>query len=109
MSFGNGFDAAFVASGEIARLEKLFADLRRIADGNAPTREDLACAPLLMDFGVTYRPARCLRGDVIGHPRLGNRNVVTTELWAYSPQDHWARTYSRFYRLGTPRDQQVPL
>jgi hypothetical protein len=30
-------------------------------------------------------------------------------LWAYSPRNHWARTLSRFYRLGVPRDGEVLL
>lgn len=109
MSPGNAFDAGFIASGEIARLERLIADLRRLADGSGPTENDLANAPLLLNYAVTYRPAPCLRGDVVAHPRLGNRDIFTTQLWAYQPQHRWARTFSRFYRLGNPGNPKVPL
>jgi hypothetical protein len=107
MSFANGPGAGFVASNEIALLEGLVADLRRIVAGDAPTADELAYAPLLLDYALTFRPAPCLRGDVVGHPEFGNRNVFTSQLWAYSPRNNWCRTLSRFYRLGMPRDGQV--
>jgi hypothetical protein len=107
MSFGNRLDAGFVASTEIASLEKLVADLRRIVVGEAPSPDELASAPLLLDFQPTLRLVPCLRGDVVGHPEFGNRNIFTSQLWAYSPRHHWCRTLSRFYRLGVPHNREA--
>jgi hypothetical protein len=103
MSSGNAFDAGFVASGEVARLEALAEDLRRLSDGRGPSAEELARAPLLLNYAVAFRAAPCLEGLAIGHPRLGNTDVITTQLWAYCPERNFARTLSRFYRLDSPR------
>jgi hypothetical protein len=87
---------------EIARLEALTSDLVRIAAGWRPDVEYLASAPLIDRYAVWARVSECLAGDVSDHPVLGTRKVVTSQLWAISPELGWARTYSRFYRLGAP-------
>ncbi|MFZ3033540.1 MAG: DUF6634 family protein [Parvibaculum sp.] len=43
-------------------------------------------------------------GQAYNHPRLGTTSIQTTELWAIAPTLGWARTWSRFYRLGFPAD-----
>jgi hypothetical protein len=48
-----------------------------------------------------------LIGQVTGHPRLGDRPVMTSPLWAADPASQWVRTTSRFYRLGEPADAEV--
>ena len=84
------------------RLRRLADDLDRIAPGAAPTAADLKSAPLLVDWEVLLSPWRgvCLTGFVAGHPRLGNKRIATSHLWALDPGYRWARTLSRFYRLG---------
>ena len=49
-----------------------------------------------------------LAGRVEGHPRLGNRWIVTSPLLRLTrPADH-ARTLSRWYRLGARQDAIPP-
>jgi hypothetical protein len=88
--------------GDIARLESLLIDLKRIADGSGPTPDDLASAPLLDQYVVSMRSAPCLIGRPSGHPILRGDVIATSELWAMAPERGWARTLSRFYRLGRP-------
>ena len=85
------------------RLRRLADDLDRIAAGTAPTQTDLKTAPLLVDWQLATRlTGICLTGFVAGHPLLGNRKIVTSHLWALDPGYRWARTLSRFYKLGLP-------
>lgn len=89
---------------EIARLERLLADLKGIRDGVAPNAADLASAPIIDHYIIGARPAPCLGGHVIGHPKVDGNASVTSELWVFAPVLGWARTLSRFYRLGRPSD-----
>ncbi len=87
-------------AGEIARLESLLVDLERIGSGKLPTQEELAGAPLLDPFGFGTRELPCLIGGNHGHPLLRGPVIKTTEVWVFAPNLGWARTLSRFYRLG---------
>lgn len=87
------------ASQEIERLRLLADDLERIEQGELPTTQDLATAPLLENYQIGGRTVPALVGDVHGHPRIGTTVATTTTLWAYAPSLGWARTQSRFYRL----------
>lgn len=68
-----------------------------------PSDEELANAPLLRRWSlarVQGDVGLALVGAVQGHPRLGDRPaVVTSELVAFCPDDGWAVTRSRVYRL----------
>ena len=86
----------------IGRLERLAVDLRRIARREAPTSTELGSAPLVDNWVLDPRPHVCLVGDLYGHPILRGPMVRTTEVWAIAPAQGWARTLSRFYRLGRP-------
>ena len=87
----------------LARLSIDFAHLR---DRGAPTEEMLAGAPILDHWIPVVAPAPCLVGSVSGHPRLGNRPLIhTSELYALDGAVGWARTWSRWYRLGRPRNR----
>lgn len=88
---------------EIERLTRLVADLRMFCATKAPDSSGLATAPMLDRWLVTSRPAYCLVGEVSGHPLLAGsgRGVVTSDLALIDGERGWARTRSRWYRLGT--------
>lgn len=88
----------------VGYLRALAADLEAMTMF-AP-RAELEGAPRLEDWSLVTRSAMALQGRVIGHPLLGNRHVVTSELFALDRSAGWARTLSRFYALGTPADFQ---
>lgn len=85
---------------DLLALEELVVDLRHIALGNAPTHDDLRNAPFLDSWLLAARPQQCLVGHVTGHPLLHGPTIKTSQLWSFDPDQHWARTHSRFYRLG---------
>lgn len=92
---------------QIAVLEALIADLRRLAAGQAPTAADLKDAPILDRWNHEYRNEPCLIGYVQGHPVLGSGRVIkTSTIWAGDGSQGWVRTLSRFYRLGYRRADQ---
>ena len=92
-----------------ARLRVLAGDLERIAAGGAPTAAELAGAPLLADWRSILSPVGLrLMGRVSRHPRLGDTNAMTSQLWAAGGDSTWIRTLSRFYKLGKPlRDDDL--
>lgn len=70
-----------------------------------PTSEDLAEAPLADLWAVLVKdegdlPA--LWAQVSGHPLLGDRQILTSALVGLNREAGWARTISRWYRLGRP-------
>jgi hypothetical protein len=92
-----------------ARLRSLADDLDRIAAGEAPTATDLAQAPLLVDWRLMLTWAGVgLVGFAAGHPVLGSKTIATSPVWALDPALRWARTLSRFYRLGVPAGGAIP-
>lgn len=88
---------------EIERLTRLVADLKMFCSTKAPASSELAVAPMLDRWLVTSRPAYCLVGEASGHPLLAGsgRRVVTSDLVLIDGERGWARTRSRWYRLGT--------
>ena len=84
-----------------ARLRSLANDLDRVHGATGPTTEDLASAPLIVDWCCVLSPLGLrLAGFVAGHPILGNRPALTSQVWAADAGGAWIRTLSRFYRLG---------
>jgi hypothetical protein len=93
----------------IAKLRSLACDLDRIAIAAAPTAAELAKAPLLVDWRIVLAlSGLALTGFATGHPQLGARAIVTSPLWVLDPELCWARTLSRFYRLGVPEGGAIP-
>lgn len=91
------------------RLRRLADDLDGIATATAPTAAELGNAPLLVDWRlVVLLSGLSLTGFVAGHPLLGARKIVTSPLWVLDPDLAWARTLSRFYRLGVPAGGAIP-
>jgi Family of unknown function (DUF6634) len=92
-----------------AKLRHLANDLDRIADKAAPAAAELLQAPLLVDWRLALGlSGLALTGFAAGHPLLGSKKIVTSPLWVLDPQLRWARTLSRFYRLGVPADGAIP-
>ena len=90
---------------ELARLSALVIDMEKIRSGVPPERLAQG-APILDRWVMTQRPEVCLAGLSTGHPKLmgGARPIVTSDLWLMSRDRQWARTLSRWYRLGRPAD-----
>jgi hypothetical protein len=87
----------------LGNLERLHSDLSRIRNGEGPTDEELKSAPILNRWQAGFRFSPCVFGQVFGHPILGDqRTIHTSELFAIDTLMGWARTWSRFYRLGMP-------
>jgi hypothetical protein len=63
----------------------------------------LANAPTLENWSFAALFSPCLIGEVTGHPLLGDRpSIHTSQLMVLDAERGWARTWSRFYRLGAP-------
>jgi hypothetical protein len=89
---------------ELERLSALVSDMQRVADG-VPVEELAGETPPCLDrWSRAERPAPCLVGLSSGHPHLVGtcRLILTSDLWLISADNRWARTLSRWYRLGDP-------
>jgi hypothetical protein len=85
--------------------ETVAAGLReaaRIRSGFVPGEAELADAPLLSGWAVQPLTNGLVRlvGFVSGHPLLPDGCVTTSAILAADEQAGWARTVSRYYRLG---------
>jgi hypothetical protein len=81
------------------RFAGLFAQAER-----GPAPEDLAGAPVLTQWSpaLARRSDLVLAGHVTGHPRLTGPWICTSPLVALDARAGWARSWSRWYRLGEP-------
>ncbi|MEF2074887.1 DUF6634 family protein [Consotaella aegiceratis] len=99
-------DGAILNLDELNLLSRLVADLERIRNGVAPSRHELADAPLLDNWSLAMRLRPCLTGQVDGHPTIARgRRSITSQLHLFAPHHGYARSLSRFYRLGEPREE----
>ena len=90
-----------------ATLRHLADELDRIRAGTAPTSEELASAPLIVDWRCVLTPVGLsLAGFVAGHPLLGTRPAQTSQLWAADSGGRWVRTLTRYYKLGISADRR---
>lgn len=92
---------------EMQRLATLLADMERIHQGVPPEAMAGADAPILDRWILAKRTVPCLAGLSTGHPQLvgENRLIGTSDLWLLSEDRTWARTLSRWYRLGRPAER----
>jgi hypothetical protein len=92
---------------EMERLATLVADMGRIHRGVPPEAMAGDDAPILDRWILARRAVPCLAGLSTGHPRLvgENRLIGTSDLWLLSEDHGWARTLSRWYRLGRPAER----
>lgn len=74
----------------------------RIGAGFVPGEVELAEAPLLTSWIIEPLPGGLLRlvGVVSGHPLIRDGWCTTSPLIAADSDAGWARTVSRYYRLG---------
>ena len=87
--------------GMIRKLQALLEDLVAIREGDLPNQDRLGDAPLIDNWHLATRQIMCLRGEISRHPRLGYApHGTTSDLWLLAPQRGFARTMSRYYRLG---------
>lgn len=79
--------------------------LEAILDGRYPTPDVLEHMPILRQWrigihGFSLEP--CLIGLVEGHPEIQGPQIRTSRVFVIAAEFGWARTASRFYRLGRP-------
>lgn len=89
-----------------SKYRQLADDLERVARGEHPTEAELRDAPRLTDWSLHLLPLPLpfLSGIVVGHPLIGDGRLCrTSEVMIFDPAAGYARTFSRFYRLGPRR------
>lgn len=98
-SQGRAFEEQF------RRYRDLLEDMDWIRK-QVPVAELAREAPMLDCWAFGSRPAACLLGHTTGHPLLPGtgRLVTTSDLCLISADGAWARTLSRWYRLGDSLD-----
>lgn len=97
------FGEPFQLHDHLDRLRRLLADVEALAEGRHPTRDTLSGAPVLEEWSLATRGMPCLKGQFLGHPKIrSGRAGITSNLWIHAPSHGYARTLSRFYRLGDP-------
>lgn len=80
------------------RLRSLLDDLERAANGRVPSRIDVGIDQWL----IAGRTAPCLIGQMSNHPSIGDGRVgATSELYFINQEQSIARTFNRWYRLGS--------
>lgn len=94
---------------EIARLQALVDDLRRLRRGEHPSPAELRVAPSIDQWVIGERKVPCLLGLVQGHPDLPQlRLSMTSELEVFNGERGYARTRSRLYALGLRQGETAP-
>lgn len=84
-------------------LTSLLRDISDLRVGEIPRSLDLEAAPTIDQWSYGLIPARCIVGTPVGHPILGKRaRVHTAQMVLMDSESGWARTWSRYYRLGAP-------
>lgn len=104
--FSHGLAAGEQLARETARLTSLVADMERVLAGTLPEAIAAETPPILDRWVLGSRVVPCLVGLSTGHPELAGRNrmISTSDVWLLSDDMAWARTASRWYRLGRPRE-----
>ncbi|CAO4171753.1 DUF6634 family protein [Methylorubrum populi] len=83
------------------KYRALADDLDAIARGQHPTADRLRDAPTLSRWRIVITPVPHLLGVVSGHPEIAEGHVCrTSAVFVFDSEKGYARTYSRFYRLG---------
>lgn len=97
------FGEPFQLREHIDRLRLVLAALEGLAQGRHPTSHALSAAPTIEEWVLASRSSPCLKGQFLGHPKIGWGHAGTTsDLWVHAPSHGYAQTLSRLYRLGDP-------
>lgn len=107
MLFSQGAKADAELVSQARRLKALSADMERVLEGILPEAIATEEPPLLDRWILGNRLSPCLVGLSTGHPTLvgANRAIATSNVWLMSDDMTWARTLSRWYRLGRPAER----
>lgn len=107
ITFSSGNRQAESFEEELRRLSALLKDMESIGRGTLPEELAVEEPPLLDRWVRAATLAPCLVGESTGHPLLPGRNrrICTSELLLIDADHGWARTRSRWYRLGRPDGQ----
>jgi hypothetical protein len=107
MLFRQGAKADAELVSQARRLKALSADMERVLEGLLPEAIITEEPPLLDRWILGNTLAPCLVGLSTGHPTLvgANRAIATSNVWLMSDDMTWARTLSRWYRLGHPAER----
>ncbi len=90
-------------SEQLECMKSLCADLEWLRAGVVrPSLDELESAPLIDDYAFVQRGVTALQGRVTNHPLIGTTTAITSDLYVFAPDLGWARTFSRYYRLGSP-------
>ncbi|MCA0058512.1 MULTISPECIES: DUF6634 family protein [unclassified Mesorhizobium] len=105
--FGRATPTDEMLTFQVDRLLALAADLEHVRCGVPPEVMAGEAAPIIDRWILAQRIVPGLAGLSTGHPRLvgQDRLIATTDLWLLSEDRAWARTLSRWYRLGRPAEQ----
>ena len=86
-------------------LRRLLGDLEQLRERRMPPPSALGDAPFIDEWSFAHRMAPCLAGYTEGHPTCrSGRMARTSDLWVIAPEQGYARTLTRFYRLGSRAD-----
>ena len=104
MSFNfdvNNVDTEIIAQ-ELRRLESLRSDLLSLSLGRIPSLATHADAPILDPWTVVPNLVHCLSGFVNNHPDFPGEERLhrTTPIVCLDQAGGWARSATRWYRLG---------
>jgi len=88
----------------IRRIRAMCDDIDAVLAGLSPSEEMLAQAPLLEEWRLVPDQSTRLSGRVLGHPTIRSGPLVSSQVYMLDPGRRWARTLSRFYRLGAPAE-----
>lgn len=116
-SYADWLDTSILAEPPATKEELIegVAVLRLIKAGSRPLEDVWQAAPLLEDWRIlpARRPPAAegmseLEGVVSGHPDFRDGTTIRTTPLLFESKDRpWARTVTRFWRLGTPAKETL--
>lgn len=90
-------------------LTNLLEDVRKLETGEAISPNGLNNAPIIDKWEFGLVPTRCIVGAISGHPYLSpGARARTSQIILCDATNGWARTWSRYYRLGEPEPSRRP-
>ena len=81
-------------------ITALALDFAKLTMAEGDIAKELSTAPYLDNWSVGMPRAKGLTGTVTGHPTISDGEIQTSTAYIVAGDLTWARTLSRFYRLG---------